>query len=172
MPMPSAPSIRLAGRLSLAVAAIAALAGCHSPRGGLLSHPGGSSTYYSSETTQKTVVIIDLRSGEEFFTIDIPPGKQLTFDFVENAGDDPVHTPDLLRYEIWDYPRITGRLTNMLSVPNAASRRIDVFVRQAIEYAEAPPEERLRVDQIQDRPDWWTPRGGPIPERRVRDIYD
>jgi hypothetical protein len=148
------------------------LAACHSPRGGAFPRSGGSNTYWSSETTQKTVTLIDLRDGHEFFTIDIPPGKQLTFDFVDGGGDDPVLAPDLMRWQIFDAGTRIGRLRNAMSVPNAASRRVDVFVRQAVEYAEAPPEEFLRVDDREDRPEWWTPRGGPLPQERFRDIYD
>lgn len=149
------------------------LSGCHSQRGGMMPSSWGSTTYYSTETQQKTITLVDVRTGEQIFVIDVPPGKQLTLDFLKGQGDDPVYTPDLMRYQMWDQGTIIGRLTNSMSVPNAASRRIDVNLTRAVAYAEAPAEERLRVDQEADRPDWWTQKGGPMPEKtRPVDMYD
>lgn len=148
------------------------VAGCHSPKGGAMPASFGSSTYYSTETQPKTISMIDLRTEEVFFEIDIPPGKQLTFDFVSGRGDDPIYTPDLMRYQVFDLGTQTGRLRNAMSVPNAASRRIDVRIRRGVEYAEAPPERPLRTDEVSDRPDWWTPEGGPLPEQNPASLYD
>jgi hypothetical protein len=138
--------------------------GCHRPQGAILSYTGGSYTYYSTETAPKTLRLVDLRSNQTVFSMDIPVGKQLTIDFVEGKGDDPVYTPDLMRYEVWDIGTTTGRLTNAMTVPNASSRHIEMSIRQGPEYMTAAPAEALRVDQMQDRPDWWTPEGGKMPE--------
>ena len=80
-------------------------------------------------------------------------------------GDDPVMTPDRMMYEVFETGVQTGRLGNMMTVPNAACRRIDVSIRDGTELAEQPPELRLRVDEEADRPAWWTPKGGPLPEK-------
>ncbi|MHC5024002.1 MAG: hypothetical protein ACYTGG_08830 [Planctomycetota bacterium] len=155
-------------------AGIFAGVGCamHTPEGGSMPFTGGSHTFYSTETSPKTVSIIDLRTDEEIFKVEIPVGKQLTFDFVEELGDDVVYTPDLMRYEIWPIGTKTGKLRNALSVPNAASRRIDVQVRVGIEYAQSPTDRRLRTDELIDRPDWWTPDGGPLPDSDTAELYD
>src|SRR5437762_3542680 len=79
-----------------------AATGCHSPSGGVFPHTGGSITYYSTESSPKTVKLIDLRTNEELFAVDIPAGKQLTLNFDKGAGDDPVNSPDLMRYEVFD----------------------------------------------------------------------
>lgn len=167
--------LRIAGTVALTtVLACAALplSGCHSPRGGMFPNSGGSMTYVSTETRQMSISVVDLRTDEEVFVMQIPPGRQLTMDFRGGGGDDPVLTPDLMRWELFEAGQQTGRLKNALTVPNAASRRIDVFVNQGIEWQQAPPEERLRTDELADRPDWWTPRGGELPRHSPAEIYD
>lgn len=141
------------------------LSGCHRPQGALMSYSGGSRTYYSTESFPKTVTIYDQRSNEAVFAMDIPVGKQLTFDFVEDEGDDPVQRPDLMRYQVFDIGTKIGRLRNTLPVPNAASRLIDMEIRGSFEYAEAEDDMDLyRLDMPDDRPDWWSPEGGQMPD--------
>lgn len=158
--------------LTLTLAAAAVTGGCYSPGGGFMSHTGGPQTWTSNEMMQKTITMVDLRSNEVFFTIDIPPGKQLVVDFDEGEGDDPVYTPDLMRYAILDQGTKTGKLRNAMTVPNAASRRVEVTLHRGVQYTTAPPELPLRTDQAADRPDWWTPEGGPMPESNVVEMYD
>lgn len=161
----------------LALAPVAGLAACligglsacntHKPNngGGVFGHAGGPVTIQSTEITQKSVRMVDMRSGEVFFTLDIPIGKQITFDFDRGDGDDAVYTPDIMRYEVKDIGDSNGKLKNSMTAPNAESRRIDVFVTQSPQYANQPPiSSELRTDKVEDRPDWWTPRGGALPE--------
>jgi hypothetical protein len=96
--------------------------------------------------------------------MDVPAGKQLTLDFVPDEGDDPVYTPDLMRYQVWDIGTSSGRLRNSLTVPTASSIRIDVHYRDGIEFSTAPPNRDLRTDELEDRPGWWTPEGGELPD--------
>jgi hypothetical protein len=138
--------------------------GCHRPQGAMMSYTGGSYTYFSTEMAPKSVRLVDLRSEEVVFSMDIPVGKQLTIDFLEEKGDDPVYTPDLMRYEVWDIGTETGKLTNAMTVPGAHSRRIEISLRQGPEYVAAPAADALRTDELEDRPDWWTPEGGKMPE--------
>ena len=51
-----------------------------------------------------------------------------------------------------------------MSVPNAASRRVDMYQRLGPEYMTAAPDRMLRTDELADRPEWWTPAGGELPE--------
>jgi hypothetical protein len=145
------------------MAAIVLAAGCYRPQGAMMPGPGAAATYYSTEALPKTVKLIDLRTGETVFTMDIPAGKQLTLDFLADEGDDQIGSPDLMRYELFDLGTETGKLRSSMSVPGAVSRRIDVFIRQGPEYALGVPDRPLRTDELIDRPDWWTPRGGPLP---------
>lgn len=168
---------RFTGLLAVAgvVSMSSVMGGCHATNngGGLASYSGGPQSIASTEKIQKSVRMIDLRSGEVFFAIDIPPGKKLTYDFDSGDGDHAVYTPDIMRYEVKDADDQFGKLGNAMTVPNAASRRVDVFVTQSVQYAnQSPASTALRTDTPADRPDWWTPRGGALPDYRENQIYD
>jgi hypothetical protein len=162
----------LARYLILSVAAALTMAGCYSPSGGVVKRIGAAATYYSTESMPATVTIVDTRTEEPFFTIEIPVGKQLTLDFQEGEGDDPVLTPDLMVYEVFPLGTSIGRLRNSVTVPNVYSRRIDVDYRQAPEEAARPIDQPLRADELADRPAWWTPEGGPRPKDKSKTLYD
>ena len=162
----------LARSLILNVAAALILAGCYSPSGGLIKRRGAANTYYSTQSRPATVTIVDTRTEEPFFTIEIPVGKQLTMDFKEGKGDDPVLTPDLMVYQIFDLGTSIGKLRNSVTVPNQFCRRIDVDYRPAPEEMPPSPDKPLRADELADRPDWWTPEGGPRPKDEAKTLYD
>jgi hypothetical protein len=157
---------------SAACAIILALGGCTTPKGGFMPYSGGPQTYYSTEMSPKSVTLIDTRTGEELFALDIPVGKQLVVDFDETGGDDPVKTPALMRYEIMELGRQFGRTRNSLTVPGQWSRRLDLTIRKPGEIAAPPPELAIRTDAAADRPDWWTPKGGPMPVDDGSRMYD
>jgi hypothetical protein len=157
--------------LSLLLAS-AMLAGCHSPRGAILTYSGGSATYQSTELMPKTVTIVDTRTEETVFTMDIPAGRQLTVQFFRDQGDDPVRTPDLMMYEVFDLGTRVGKLRNSLTVPNATCRRVDLDFREGPEAAPTPPSEMYRTDRLANRPPWWKPEGGPMPDADSKNIYD
>lgn len=156
--------------LPLAILAVA-LGGCFSPQGAFMPYVGEPATYWSTEAMPATVTLVDTRTGQAFFTMEIPVGKQLTLDFVADGGDDPVLTPDLMRWEVFPRGTSFGTLRNAMSVPDSFSRRIDVDYRPAPEYEPKAADQALRVDQ--DKPDWWTPRGGRMPDANAAmTIYD
>ena len=150
------------------------ISGCYSPGGGFMSASGGPQTYVSTEVMQKTITMVDTRTGKVFFgPLDVPPGKQLVIDFDKGEGDDPVNTPDLLHWEILDAGTSGGKLHNAMSVPNGPSRKIDVTLNRNVKYAPENAQYRsLRTDEINDRPDWWTPEGGPVPKDVRTGMYD
>ncbi|MCH2161994.1 MAG: hypothetical protein MK085_09000 [Phycisphaerales bacterium] len=145
-------------------------AGCYGPNGGLYPASNSTFTYYSTTTSPKSITIIDIRTEEAFFTMDLPVGKQLTFKFMDGGGDDSIYTPDRMLWEVWDLGTQTGRLTNQLTAPPSSARRIQVAIRPAPEWPEADEEYRLRIDEEADRPDHWTPEGGKHPKETP--IYD
>jgi len=158
---------------TLALAGAVVAGGCYYTGGGLFSSTGGPQTYQSTELMQKTITMRDTRNGEVFFEVEVPVGKQLVINFDAGEGDDPVNTPDLLYWEIMDQDQVAGRLHNALSVPNGSSRRIDVTLNHSIKYAEGDPHFRsLRSDEMKDRPEWWTPQGGPVPKDERTNMYD
>ncbi len=133
---------------------------------------GGSSTYYSTISRPTTVTLVDTRTEEAIFSIEIPVGKQLSLDFVEGKGDDPVETPDLMRYQLFEIGTTSGKLRNAMTVPAATARRIDVDYRHGAEPMSIPARQALRTDQLPERPAWWTPRGGPLPQDAAMTMYD
>jgi len=145
-----------------ALAVTVLLSGCYYPGGGLFSSTGGPQTYLSTEALQKSVTMLDLRTGEVFFSIDIPPGKQLVIDFERGKGDDPVYTPDLLMYDVFDAGTKTGSLGNSMTVPPAAARRIEMNVVQAPAFRPGDDGATASPGEISSAPAWWTPEGGPI----------
>ena len=83
---------RLRAALLLA-AASAAVAGCYSTSGGYYPHTDGGFTYESTSMQPTTITILnncersaDHPNGTPFFIMEIPPGKQLTFNFEEDGG--------------------------------------------------------------------------------------
>ena len=148
------------------VAATLVLAGCYGPRGAIYPYSGSGYTYVSSEMQPVTVTLVDTRTEEPFFKMEIPVGKQLTLNFLEGKGDDPVERPDRMVYAIMDAGTSTGRLTNQLTCPPRGSRRIDYALRSAPEAREMPVDYEQRIDAVQGRPAWWTPAGGEIPREK------
>lgn len=138
-----------------------------------MPYTGNAQVIYSTETRPMSMRVVDTRSEETFFSMDIPVGRQLTYRFTEEGGDDPVLRESMLYWELMPIGKSYGRLSSALTVPNRFSRRIDVYVRDGVEYQEMPPEYRLRTDEEADRPDWWSPRGGPLPTHDARfEMYD
>jgi hypothetical protein len=56
--------------------------------------------------------------------------------------------------------------------PPSNARRIDVAHRPSPEYAPEPPETDLRVDRPEERPEWWTEKGGPAPVKTKPSLYE
>ncbi len=165
--------LKSAGILVLSVMTMLALAGCHMPHGGWFGGTGSSQTYYSTEARPTTITLVDVRTGESLFAMDIPAGKQLTIVLDEGEGDDPVYRPNLLRYQIFDIGTTTGKLRSSMTVPPANVLRFDVSFREGNELRPAPYNHELRADQTADLPDWWTPEGGPLPDEDVKaTMYD
>jgi len=130
-----------------------------------MPHTGDGFTYISTEQRPVTITLIDTRTEETFFKFEIPAGKQLTLNFLEGKGDDPVERPDRMVYAIFDAGKTTGRLTNQLTCPPASSRRIDYTIRATPEWREEPPEYGDRIDAVKGKPAWWTPQGGELPKQ-------
>jgi len=158
-------------QLLIWLTALATILGCYAPDGGFMAASGRGFTYQSTSMQPLTISVIDTRTEEPFFTMEIPPGKQLTFNFKSGGGDDPVYTPDRMVYAVWDNGEMIGHLDNQLTCPNASCRRIDVEIRKGPVWPEPDPAVRLRTDQAADRPAYATDKGGPIPDANKKQ-YD
>jgi hypothetical protein len=152
-------------RSTLFIASVVTLASCYSPDGGFMPTSGRGYTYISTSMQPLTVSVTDVRTEEKFFVMEIPPEQQLTFNFLEGGGDDPVYTPDRMVYAVWAAGKQTGKLDNQLTCPPASARRIDIDIRKGPIWAEPNAAVRLRTDQAADRPASATPQGGKIPTK-------
>ncbi|MFG0251436.1 MAG: hypothetical protein ACF8NJ_01020 [Phycisphaerales bacterium JB038] len=119
-------------------AAAMLLGGCKSayfPGGNFRS--ANTFTYISTTSAPKTITLLDTRSGEEIWSVDVPVGHQLTMSFRDGEGDDPVYLPDLMQYRISPERFYFGRLDSQISVPNENSRRVVMTLRPSPEYPPA-----------------------------------
>ena len=167
MAMTASTARTLLGRIaacSLAASAAVA-AGCYSTSGGYLPHTGGGFTYISTESLPVTISVLNIcernadhPDGTPFFIMEIPPGKQLTFNFAEDGGDDPVKRPARMMYALWKRDTQTGSLENILSCPGQSCRKIVVSYRPAPEAAK--PDESYRMQVGNDAP-------GPVAQPRA-----
>jgi len=149
---------------STVIFASAIVTGCYSTSGGFMPHTDGGFTYVSTQLLPTTVMVLNScdRSpthpdGTPFFIMEIPPGKQLTFNFEADGGDDPVSRPARMMYSLWKKGTQTGTLENILSCPSAACRKIVVSYRPAPE--QARPDEAYRMQVGDDTP-------GPVAQPR------
>lgn len=152
-----------------------AFAGCkmYEPGGNaFFNGPNSAATWQSTEEFPKTVTLIDTRSGEHLFVMEIPVGKKLVIDFVKDSGDNTVLTPDLMMWEVFSSDVGYGPLSNSMTVPNGWSRRLDVALRDSSEYANPITDRPLRIDEVNDQPDWWTPEGGSVDAIDPSNGYD
>lgn len=132
---------RLAGLLAAASLLPVALSGC---AGSGLAYrtyhdEGGTGAsedkfvYVSRPHEPKTITLVDTRTGESLWTMDVPVGRKLVLDFEEGEAPDTPNRPDLMRWELMQDSDLLGRLTNAMPVPNADSRRLDVTLRTSPE---------------------------------------
>ncbi len=147
---------RIRAALLLAAASVA-VAGCYSTSGGYYPHTDGGFTYESTPMQPTTITIlnncersVDHPNGTPFFIMEIPPGKQLTFNFEEEGGDDPVQRPARMMYSLWKKGTQTGSLDNILSCPGRDCRKIEISYRPAPE--QARPDESYRLQAGSDAP--------------------
>jgi hypothetical protein len=75
------------------------------------------------------VTLVDTRTGDEFWSVDVPVGKRLVIQFYEDQGVKGNATPDLMRWDLMDRTRDSGELTQRQAVPPAYARRIDTTLR-------------------------------------------
>ena len=163
-----APALRRALRRFAASALLASsvpLSGCYNTSGGYMPMTGGGFTYESTPLLPTTITVLNScersaqhPNGTPFFVMEIPPGKQLTFNFEEDGGDDPVKRPARMMYALWVKDTQTGSLDNIMSCPAAACRKIAVKYRPAPE--EARPDESYRLQVGDNAP-------GPVAQPRA-----
>ncbi|MDQ7013480.1 MAG: hypothetical protein Q9O74_06235 [Planctomycetota bacterium] len=96
-------------------------------------------TYVSRPYEAKTVSVIDTRTQEVIFSMDIPVGQQLSVNFDDRESNKDKYLSGTMRWGLQPAGSRFGRLLNRVDVPPAHSRRIDMDIRQGPEMAIEPP---------------------------------
>ncbi len=113
--------------------------------------PGGRAasldqhTYTSTAYSPKTVRLVDTRSLEELWSVDVPVGQMVVIRFFEGKSEGNLHNPDVMRWEIIPALRGSTLLDNEMPVPAAWARRIEWELRKGPEYA---PEDAAVVTDV------------------------
>ncbi|TVQ59827.1 MAG: hypothetical protein EA379_09860 [Phycisphaerales bacterium] len=123
--------------LAFAGLSLGASSGCYFEGG-----PGWSAdrfAYVSRTWTPKTVTLVDTRTGESLWSMDVPVGQRLVIDFRKAPrnveADDWL--PDVMQWDLMPESRRFGALKNQIRVPPSMSRRVEMTLRPTPEY---PPE--------------------------------
>ncbi|QKK09709.1 MAG: hypothetical protein HND58_17080 [Planctomycetota bacterium] len=96
-------------------------------------------TYVSRPYEAKTVTIVDTRTDEVVWSLDVPVGQQLSINFDDKSKNQDKYMSGEMRWGVQAAGNRFGTLRNRLDVPPPHSRRIDVDIRQGPEVATAPP---------------------------------
>ncbi|MFG0259914.1 MAG: hypothetical protein ACF8LK_06125 [Phycisphaerales bacterium JB041] len=96
-------------------------------------------TYVSRPYEAKTVSVVDTRTGEVVFSMDIPVGQQLSINFDDKSKNQGKYMSGEMRWAVQEAGSRFGTLRNRVDVPPPHSRRIDVDIRQGPEVATVPP---------------------------------
>ena len=125
---------RLAAASVLIASASIVLAGCSRPGGVIGSRDRHN--YQSTAMEPKTVRVLDARSGEVLWSLDVPVGQTLSIQFDDNKFDS-VTLPDRMK---WGTAPIGDGVSmdEEIQVPPADSRRIEWDIRNIPEYPTEP----------------------------------
>ena len=96
-----------------------------------------SHIYVSRSWQPWTVTIRDTRTGQAFWSIDVPVGKKLALQFLQGHGTDSQYAPDLMKWGLMGEFDPYSNLANSLPVPAADVRRIEPTLRAV---PELPPD--------------------------------
>ncbi|MDP6987266.1 MAG: hypothetical protein QGG74_04395 [Phycisphaerales bacterium] len=114
-------------------------------------------TFRSTAAAPKTVAIVDIRTGETIFEVDIPMGQQLSIEFfMDKHRHEHPESPDYMKYTLHTIGDVIGYLDTRVDVPAPWNRRVDVFLRSPEAYT--PPDPTRPVE----------PLDVPLPEAAVK----
>jgi len=131
------------GAATSALLAALALGGCGMWGGGAY-RPGGSGysddtyTYVSEAWAPTNVSLVDTRTGQTLWSVEIPVGQQCVIRFHRGAEPDNEVLPDTMRWQLMTAGRETGDLFSIAPVPPASARRVDVALRRSPEMPTRP----------------------------------
>ncbi|GAB4385223.1 MAG: hypothetical protein Kow0022_10310 [Phycisphaerales bacterium] len=113
----------------------ALLAGCAYRPGGGPMVSEDRFTYVSTPYEPKTLTLVDTRTGEVIWTMEVPVGQRVTLQFYKGKSKGYADYPDVMRWEVqkadasWD-----AVLRSQIAVPDRWSRRLDMTLRDVPEF--------------------------------------
>lgn len=116
----------------------AAVLSCLLP--GCMDRPGGAMismdrfTYESTVYEPKTLTLIDTRTNEVLWTMEVPLGQRVTVSFYRNKSEGTPDSPDVMRWEVQNADALDTVLRSQISVPDRWSRRLDMTLRESPEF--------------------------------------
>jgi len=102
---------------------------------GPLKYSRDAHTYVSTPDQPLTITLIDTRTDEIVWSIDVPVGKQLSMMFKRDKGAEGEFMPDLLTWDLFEPRKRFGKRAQSQPVPPEGARLLDVTIREP----EAPP---------------------------------
>lgn len=96
-------------------------------------------TYVSETFSPKSVSVVDTRTEEVIFAMDIPVGQQLVVNFDDKTINQDRYLSGTMRWALMRAGNRYGSLSNRVAVPPPGARRIDLFLREGPEVS-APPQ--------------------------------
>jgi len=115
------------------IIAAAALVGCsYTPGGGLRSDD--QFTYESTVYQPVNVEVVDTRTSEVIWTMEVPVGRKVTLRFYPEQSEGYEDYPDIMKWEVQGNEDLAGILRSKITVPDRWSRRINVTYRDGPEY--------------------------------------
>jgi len=100
-------------------------------------------TYVSDSHAPKTITIVDTRTDEVVFAVDIPVGQQLVINFDDKSANRDKYMSGEMRWGVMPAGKRFGGTRNRIDVPPARSRRIDMTLREGPEISTPPVVETM-----------------------------
>jgi hypothetical protein len=106
--------------------------------------PGGSLasddqfTFISEPWAPTTIALVDTRTGQTHWTVEVPVGQQVVVRFIAGEEPDNIPLPDTMRWQLMAAGKESGQLRNAMNVPPTGARRMDVSLRRAPEMPVKP----------------------------------
>lgn len=161
--------------LLIALAAAACSGGCYYEGG-----PGYSAdtfTYISRPWQPVTVTLKDTRTGQDFWSIDVPVGKRLVVQFSDNFGTGDEYTPAEMSWGLTpeSYELGSVDMPNTLPVPPWNSRLLVTTYRPAPELPESMvtatrgAAQPVRVETVRPSSVTMPPEHKPVPSSPKHD---
>ncbi len=135
---PLTRTIQIVATTAVATGALSTLSGClrekrFLPESNWYLGSRDIATYASTSWLPQTVNVIDTRTGETIWSIDVPVGQQVVVDFNAGGGDNEYY-PDTMRWALFEAGTGNGRLRNSIAVPPVDARLIEPTLRPAPEW--------------------------------------